>query len=245
LRPVRSAGPTSLPPDAALEARGLTRSGTLYVLADAESTALAKLAEVEPYFARVQESRGIIQVFAGHDATVLDARNRRSALNARIAQLDDMIRRFGRKNTLDKQLLKAERARLFDERAALLPQLAAAERTQAPLCERKRVFADFEKRRAAFLDKARYVRLSAERAQNHYEDLARDRTVTDALKALQKSTKARIALGPSSKFKSAYRAFRIAATGAKSADELFEDYLNERQMSAGARAKGTKASARR
>jgi hypothetical protein len=199
------------------------------VLADPEAAFLEHLDSVQPYFARLQEGRRAITAVAESDALILAGENRMSELNSGISLLDHTIARFGRKNAVGKQELIAQRMTLVQERASLRPQLDAARGARMGPMQRRKMFEEFEKQRTEFLDKARYARPAADRVLAQYAELAKDKAVAQALKDLRQSTKARIELGPSPRFKSAYREFQAAVTGAKTPDELMKEYAERRQ----------------
>lgn len=216
-------------PEEILKERGLSKSGLFYVLSDSESAFFEQLSAVEPYFNRLQEGRQNILAMAENDSLIRMGQSRMSELNSSISLLDRTIGRFGRKNTMEKQQLVANRATLVQERANLRPQLDAAKGARVGPVQRRQMLSEFEKQRTEFLDKARYVRPAVERVQSQYAALAKDKAVRDALKDAQRAAKARIELGPSPKFKAAYRDFQATVNGAKTPEELMKDYANQRQ----------------
>lgn len=231
-------------PEEVLKSRGLSKSGLYYVLADPEADFFKELDAVEPYFARLQEGRRNILAVAENDSRVLVGERRMSELNASINLLDRTIRGFGRKNTFGKQDLVAERAMLVQERAALRPQLDAARGARISPAQRREMFGDFEKMRTEFRDKARTVSPAGERVQSQYTKLANDEAIRAAIKDVGRAAKTRIELGPSPRFKAAYRGFQAAVSGAKSPDELMKEDSSKRKADGPAATKGKRAKAR-
>lgn len=227
-----------------LKGRGLSKSGLVYVLAGAESAFFKELDAVEPYFSRLQEGRRNILAVAENDALILVGNNRLSELNASIGLLERTIGSFKRKNTIQKQQLLADKAALVQERATLRPQLDAARNARTSPARRRELFGEFERVRTEFLEKAKAVGPVAERVKSDYARLAGDQAVRDAIKDVARAARTRIDLGPSPRYKAAYRRYQAAIEGAKSPDELMKEYSSKRRTESPGAAKGKRARTR-
>jgi hypothetical protein len=69
--------------------------------------------------------------------------------------------------------------------------------------EKERLQGEFQKQREDFLEKSKELRAQADKTKAEYDKLSKDDAVKKALEALKLSTKGRVSLGPSPRFKNA------------------------------------------
>ena len=212
-------------PDAVLKARGLKKTGLIYVL-DGETEFLDKVAKVQPLYDQMTKSYsrldGILRAQSEYDAMDLQykllterLRNVQAEIDAHPPLSNNMLRQ----NWND--LLESEKQLRF-ERNALDRELDLRWKSLLSESKREGLLSEFQKLRQDFLKESRDLRTLIDQVNDSYNQLARDEEVTKAITALRASMKTRISLGPSPEFKrrstllkNAEKAFSPASLTAK------------------------------
>ena len=193
-------------PEKVLEGRGLKRSGMFYVL-DAESDFVPRVAKLQPSYRQLKASYDKF-------ATVVINQAEYDALNDRWTlvneQWGNVSAEIDAHPPLSNNELKQNWQNLLDTERQLRIQYNELRREVnlryrrlVSDSERERLQGEFLKQREEFLTKSKELRELADKIKTEYSELSQDESVKKALAALKLSTKARISLGPSPKYRKA------------------------------------------
>jgi len=191
-------------PEEVLKSRGLTKSGTLYVL-DAEADFHAKFAKVQPLYLQVRELYNKLAVIVQYQYEYDEIDNRYTLVTEQLRNVQAEQDSFPptSNNVLKQQwqeLLELERQLRF-QRNELNRELNLRYKNLVPDWQKEKLSEEFQKRREEFLKETRDPRAVAATIKEKYGELSKDEAVKKALVALRLSTKARVDLGPSLEFK--------------------------------------------
>jgi hypothetical protein len=218
--------------------RGLKRSGALYVL-DAEAEFVPKVNKLLPGYrelkARYDELAVIIQNRAEYEMlddqwTLVNEqlRNVQAEQDAHPPTTNNELKQSWR------NLLEAERQLRFQynelrrEVNLRYPRLVSESKTE-------QLRSEFLKRREAFLEGSREVRVLGDKIRDNYHALSQEEEVKKALDALRVSTKSSLGLGPSPDFRKA-NAWLTNAVRSTAPESLKPAKRKETQATKGRRA---------
>jgi len=191
-------------PEEVLKSRGLTKSGTLYVL-DAEAGFLEKFAKVQPLYLQLRVLYNKLAAIAQYQYEYDVIENQYTLVTEQVRNVQAEQDSFPpTSNNLLKQqwreLLELER-QLRIQRNELDRELNLRYKNLVSDWQKEKLSDEFQKRREDFLKQTREPRAVADRIKEQYGELSRDEAVKKALGALRLSTKARVDLGPTPEFK--------------------------------------------
>jgi hypothetical protein len=193
-------------PETLLECRRLKRSGMLYVV-DAESDFVAQVDKLQPSFQELKATYdklfAVVQNQAEHDFlndqwTLCNEqlRNVQAEIDAHPPLNNNELRQNWN------NLLNAEKQIRYQYNE-LAREVNLRYHRLVSEGEKERLKGEFQKKREDFLAKSQELRAQADKIKADYDAMSRDDAVKKALDALKLSTKAKVTLGPSPKFKSA------------------------------------------
>ena len=191
-------------PEEVLKSRGLTKSGTLYVL-DAEADFLEKFAKVQPLYLQTRELHNKLLVIVQYQSEYDEIDNRYTLVTEQLRNVQAEQDSFPptSNNVLKQQwqeLLELER-QLRIQRSGLDRELNLRYKNLVPDWQKEKLSEEFQKRREDFLKETREPRALADKIKKQYGELSKDEAVRKALGALRLSAKARLDLGPTLEFK--------------------------------------------
>ncbi len=190
----------STPWEDALSTRGLTKTGTLYIL-DAEQQFLSGFAELEPLWVKrnrlyadaapVVGSLQEYDVLERQEAEFVQARRNVRALQNAFQGGNDSASKQAWQDLLNQE------AALDFQLNALDKELDFRWKNLMPESERERLFAEFQEAHERFLRESKNLRALGDKVSKRYAELRKDKTVTSAMKAMGLLNKD---LGPSQEF---------------------------------------------
>ncbi len=191
-------------PEEILKSRGLTKSGTIYVL-DTEADFFEKFAKVQPLYLQLREVYNKLFAIAQYqyDYDMLDNRYNFVTEQLRNVQAEQDAFPPTSNNLLKQQwqdLLELEKQLRF-ERNELNRELNLRYKNLVPDWQKEKLTDEFQKRREEFLKEAQEPRALAEKIKGKYAELSKDDAVKKALDALKLSKKARLILSPTAEFR--------------------------------------------
>ena len=191
-------------PEEVLKSRGLTKSGSVYVL-DLEADFFEKFSKVQPLYRQLSEVYQKLYVIAQQQYAYDDMDNQYNAVTEHLRNVQAEQDAFpSTSNSVLKQqwaeLLELER-QLRLQRNALNSELNRRYKNLVSDRQKEKLSDEFQKRREAFLKEAQEPRATAEKIKEKYGELAKDEAVKKALAALRLSTKVRLNLGPTTEFR--------------------------------------------
>jgi hypothetical protein len=202
-------------PKEQLKARGLTRSGSYFVVAS-EGDVLEKYQKIRPLVDRLEQAYGEYARVVQNQLLLAEAeeyRNQMSAqVNAANAELSKMPN-GPRANSLQKQEFLAAQAirdNYVQERNSSSAAVEALRRQQFRPERNEQIAKDFMAKRADFLKAVPEWKKLMDKTREEYHKLQGDRAVKGALAAIRRSTKAAAALGPTKDLQSAIDTIRNA-----------------------------------
>lgn len=191
-------------PDAILKARGLKKSGLIYIL-DSETEFLDKLARVQPLYDQMTKSYATLDaaVRAQSEFDAMDLQYKLVTERLRNVQAEIDAHPPLSNNVLRQNwyaLLESEKQLRF-ERNALDRELDLRWKSLVSESKREAMMNEFQKQRQSFLKESRDLRALIDKVNERYEQLGRDEDVKKAISTMRTSTKSRVSLGPSPEFK--------------------------------------------
>jgi hypothetical protein len=191
-------------PDELLKSRGLTKSGSVYVLDD-EADFLEKFAKVQPRYRQLQELYNKLYVIAQNQYAYDEIDNQYNIVTEQLRNVQAEQDAFPStsNNVLKQQwaeLLELERQLRF-QRNALNRELNLRYKNLASDRQREAHSDDFQKKRDNFLKETKEPRAVAEKIKEKYGELSKEEAVKKALAAVTAATKARVNLGPTAEFR--------------------------------------------
>jgi aspartyl protease family protein len=174
-------------PEAVLKRNGLRRSGTTYVLA-AEAAVQKKLTEVKGLSKQlayaVMQQKALEQGTQDSKALLQELRQRRSMLNAQLSQVQTALQ--------NNQLIGA--INQLNDQIDMLQESASDPGAV------KRMTSQVSQKREAYMQGMLDLRTLIDEAKQKYAELAKNDGVKNAFAALNRTTKAKLTLGPSRAF---------------------------------------------
>jgi hypothetical protein len=191
-------------PEEVLKSRGLTRSGTVYIV-EAESDLVLKVAKLRPSFQQLyavyRKLAPIMQLQAEYDMlddqwTVVNEqlRNVQAEIDAHPPLRNSELKENWQ------NLLEAER-QLRLQYNHLRTEVNLRYKRLASDAEKERLQDEFLKQRKDFVENSKELRDQVEKVKGDYIALAKDDAIKKSLATLKLSTKAAVSLGPSADFK--------------------------------------------
>jgi hypothetical protein len=191
-------------PDEVLKARGLKKSGLLYVL-DGESDFLAKLGKLQPNYRHVKELHDKLAVVMQNQYEYDQLYDQWTLVEERLRNVQAEIDTHPPLNNNELRqhwydLLDSEKQLRFQYNE-LRREVNLRYRKLVSKQERENLSNEFQDRREDFLKESRALRGLADKAKEKYNALSKDDAVKKAIGELRLTTKARVDLGPSAEFK--------------------------------------------
>jgi hypothetical protein len=191
-------------PEEVLKDRGLTRTGSYYVL-DLEAAFLKRLAEVQPLYEQLRGLFNKLVAVSQLEYAYAEVDERWNLLNERIGNVQAEIDAFP---PLNNNVLRQQWRDLLELERQLRVQWNEANRERnlrwkalPPDGQKEKLSDEFREQREDFLKKTRDLRALADTINAKYDELSKDDAVKKALGSLRLSTKTRVELGPSPEFK--------------------------------------------
>ena len=191
---------------AVLDARGLRKSGSFYVIATEKE--ISGFLKIKPIYNVMDTVLGQYQAILNAEMTFLYWDNERTLAQTYIGDLDMAL--ANTPNTIPNRLAIQQYQR---ERAAtqlylnnVLGALEIARKNLVPPARKQAVWNEFLVHRAEFLEANKQLRPIVDKANAEYVVLKRDPAVKDALQTLSKRSNSPIKLGPSKALSTASRA---------------------------------------
>jgi serine/threonine protein kinase/formylglycine-generating enzyme required for sulfatase activity len=199
-----AAAPVPVPgsPEAKLASRGLTQSGTFFVVAS-ENEFLEKARNARPVWDQVAKAFAEYGQALRNAELMSNAEGIRAELSAQIDGARAMLSKMpnGRlANSADKQdfqLAEETLGRLERERDAAVQAIDKLRGQQVPEARMQELANAFATKRSEFMKSADELRVIREKAMGEYRKLQNDVAVKDALVAYGRSMKTSVFLGPS------------------------------------------------
>jgi hypothetical protein len=191
-------------PEEVLKSRGLTKSGSVYVL-EQEAEFLEKFAKVQPLYRQLRELYSKLLVIAQNQYAYDDLDNQYNIVTEQLRNVQAEQDAFpSTSNNLLKQqwaeLLELER-QLRVQRNALNRELNLRYKNLVSDRQKEKLSDEFQAMRENFLKETKEPRAVAEKIKEKYGELSKDAAVKKALAELSGSTKARLNLGPTADFR--------------------------------------------
>jgi hypothetical protein len=191
-------------PEELLKSRGLTKSGSVYVLDD-EADFLEKFAKLQPLYMQLRELYNKLFVMAQNQNAYDETDNQYDIVTEQLRNVQAEQDAFpSTSNSVLKQqwaeLLELER-QLRLQRSALNRELNLRYKNLASDRQKEALSDDFQKKRENFLKETKEPRAVAEKIKEKYGELSKDEAVKKALAAVTAATKARVTLGPTAEFR--------------------------------------------
>jgi hypothetical protein len=191
-------------PEELLKNRGLTKSGSVYVLDD-EADFLEKFAKLQPLYTHLRELYNKLLVIAQNQNAYDETDNQYDIVTEQLRNVQAEQDAFPStsNNVLKQQwaeLLELER-QLRLQRNALNRELNLKHKNLASDRQKEALSDDFQKKRENFLKETKEPRALAEKIKEKYGELSKDEAVKKALAAVTAATKARVTLGPTAEFR--------------------------------------------
>jgi hypothetical protein len=191
-------------PEEVLKSRGLTKSGSAYVVA-LEADFREKYAKVEPLYRQLRELYTKLFAIAKYQYEYDDMDQQYDMVTEQLRNVQAEQDAFpSTSNSVLKQqwaeLLELER-QLRLQRNALNRELNLRYKNLVSDRQKEKLSDEFQKQRENFLKEAQAPRALAEEIKKRYGELSKDPAVKKALDELRRSTKSSISLGPSAEFR--------------------------------------------
>ncbi len=191
-------------PEEVLKSRGLTKSGSAYVVA-LEADFREKYAKVEPLYRQLRELYTKLFTIAKYQYEYDDMDKQYNLVTEQLRNVQAEQDAFpSTSNSVLKQqwaeLLELER-QLRLQRNALNRELNLRYKNLVSDRQKEKLSDEFQKQRENFLKEAQEPRALAEKIKERYGELSKDAAVKKALDELRRSTKSSISLGPSAEFR--------------------------------------------
>ncbi len=189
-------------PEDKLNTRGLTRAGA-YLIVASEAEILEKFEKVRPLIATMAQPFNMFALalrnellLAEAEAYFIEMRVRVDEANAVLSKMPNGARANSQEK-LEYQTAQAIRDGLNQDRDNASRAVEAMRAQQIPAGRKEELVKDFKAKWSDFLRAADELTPLIDRALGEYRELRSDHSVTDALAALSRSTKAAALLGPS------------------------------------------------
>jgi hypothetical protein len=195
-------------PEALLEARGLSRSGSNYILETQEKECFEKFDGIRPLYDKLESRYEKVAAYAMNDAQMQELMAEQAMTQQMMQELSSSgnnMSRYaskygGRYARYAQNPTQQAQQQLQAEQRALAQQLALMKQ-QGPTAQQKKEATDqFEKQRAELFESSTEVHDMFTKVQQKYTDLDAEPSVHAALTALRKSAKAQLKIAPSAEF---------------------------------------------
>ncbi len=202
-------------PEEKLNTRGLSRAGAYFVLAS-ETEILEKFEKVRPLIATMAQPFNMFaqalrnaMLLADAEATYIEMKARVDEANAVFSKMPNGARANSQEK-LDYQAAQAFRDELTQERDNASRTVEAIRAQQIPAGRKDELVKDFKAKWSDFLRATDELTPLIDIALGEYRKLRSDPSVTNALAALSRSTKAAEHLGPSKNLQKALETIKEA-----------------------------------
>lgn len=195
-------------PEETLSARGLTRSGTRFILKKQEDECFNKFDEIRPLYEKLESSYNKLVAIAMGDAQVAEIQGEQAWIQQQLQLLstsgNSMSRYSGRYGGRYARYAQSPAAQvqqqLRAQQTVLSQQLALAKQQAVPAKDKQEANALYGRHRTALLASSAEVRELFEKVQKEYTDVEAEPPVRTALGALRQSAKAQLKIAPSTEF---------------------------------------------
>ncbi len=189
-------------PEEKLSTRGLSRSGTYFVV-ESETEILEKFAKMRPLIASIAQPFNTFARALRNEMLLADAEWYHNDMRARVDEASKVLStmpngaKANSQEKLDYQAAQAFLDGLTQERDNASRAVEAIRAQQIPAGRKEELVKDFKAKWSDFLRATDELTPLIDSALGEYRKLRSDPSVTDALAALSRSTKAAAHLGPS------------------------------------------------
>lgn len=191
-------------PEELLKSRGLTRSGSHYILEEREQECFKKFGDIKPLYETLETSFNKLSAIAMSEAQIQELQAEEMMLRQQIQVVGSSgtssSRYGGRYARYAQSPTQQMQQQLRAQQGMVAQQLAVAKQQAPPAKTKQDQTALYQKHRAELMEKSTEVQELFDKVQKDYTDIEAEPPVRAALGELRKSAKAQLKIAPSAEF---------------------------------------------